>query len=145
MSRAIVYHLLYFLILYTVMLKWFVENQIAKRAIQQQVMIEEDEVEVMPEKVSDAVLDENVDVHLIRKYFTVDAWLVVKDVLDRKKANAVYTCGSCYHDISESDQSPSLICEHCLQWYHMKCVGLSKQPKCKYWFCRGCHASPATE
>ena len=124
------------------MLKWFVEHEIAERAIKQQVMIEEDQVEVMPKEVPDAVLDDNIDIHLIRKHFTADAWLLVKNVLDRKKANAVYTCGSCYHEISES---PSLICEHCLQWYHMECVGLSKQPRCKYWYCRGCHASPATE
>ena len=76
-------------------------------------------MEVMPEKVSDAVLDGNIDIHLNRKQFTADAWLLVKNVIDRKKANNVYACGSCYHDVSES---PSLICEHCLQWYHMKCV-----------------------
>ena len=126
------------------MLKWFVEDQIAERAIRQQALIEEDQVEMMPEKLSDAVLDENVDVHLIRKYFSTDAWLLVKDVLDRKKRNGIYICGSCHHDISETD-SPSLICEHCLQWYHMKCAGLSKPPKCKYWYCRMCHASPAAE
>ena len=101
------------------MLKWFVEHEIAERAIKQQVMIEEDQVEVMPKEVPDAVLDDNVDIHLIRKHFTADAWLLDKNVLDRKKANAVYTCGSCYHEISES---PSLICEHCLQWYIECCI-----------------------
>ena len=29
-----------------------------------------------PEKVSDAVLDDNVDIHLIRKHFTAYAWLL---------------------------------------------------------------------
>ncbi len=48
-------------------------------------LIEENEVEVRPEKLPDAAIDENVDVHLIRKYFTSDAWLLVEDVLERKR------------------------------------------------------------
>ena len=35
--------------------------------------VEEEHVESRPEKLLDAVLDENVDVHLIRRFFTHDA------------------------------------------------------------------------
>ena len=40
-----------------------------------------DQVEVRPENLPDAVLDENVDVYLVRSYFTNDAWMVIKDVI----------------------------------------------------------------
>ena len=42
-------------------------------------------VECRPERITDAVVDENVDVHLIRKYFTYDAWLLVEQVVKRKQ------------------------------------------------------------
>ena len=58
-------------------------------------LIEEKSVEVRPENLPDAILDENVDIHLIRKYFTTDAWVLVKDVTARKTNNPVYTCKIC--------------------------------------------------
>ena len=44
-------------------------------------LIEEEDVETRPERVPDAVLDENVDVYLIRKHFFNDAWLEVTNVV----------------------------------------------------------------
>ena len=38
------------------------------------------EVECQPEKVSDAVVDDNVDVHVVQKYFTNDAWMFVEEL-----------------------------------------------------------------
>ena len=35
-----------------------------------------------------------------------------------------YVCKNCYHDLSETQ---SVVCKHCLCWFHMKCVGLLKQ------------------
>ena len=59
-----------------------------------------------------AVLDENVDVNLIRRFFTNDAWLVVMDVVEQKQpANPVFVCKDCYHDLGEA---PSIVCDHCL-------------------------------
>ena len=42
------------------------------------------EVEISPE-ITDAVLDENVDIHLIRKYFSRDAWQTVIGAVQLKK------------------------------------------------------------
>ena len=52
------------------MLSWFVDEEYADLALKQAVLIEEEHVECQPERVTDAVVDETVDVHLIRKYFT---------------------------------------------------------------------------
>ena len=102
-------------------------------------MIEEEHVEVQPELVPNAVLDENVDVHLVRKFFKDDAWMQVMDVVKTKRNNPVYTCTYCSHDL---DESASIICDHCLTWFHVSCVGLKQNPKARYWFCRECHESP---
>ena len=102
-------------------------------------LIEVEDVEIRPENVPNAVIDDNVDIHLIRKYFSNDAWVQVMDVVKQKRNNPVYMCKCCAHDLHKFS---SIICDHCLAWFHMHCVGLKQSPKSRYWFCRQCHESP---
>ena len=62
--------LILFVFSYTAMLSWFVDSKIVEAVLKKPkgVLIEEDQVEVQPENLPHAILDENVDVHLIRKY-----------------------------------------------------------------------------
>ena len=120
-------------------LRWFVEGKVMVAAIKGNCLIEEEHVESKPEKLPDGVLDENADIHLIRRFFMHDAWLLLTNVVKQKRENPSFTCKSCYHDL---DEQLSLVCEHCLSWYHMKCVGLKQEPKVRYWYCRDCHDSP---
>ena len=76
-------------------------------------------------------MDENVDIHLVRKYFIEDTWLLVEDVHKQKKANSVWICNICHKDLSLNQ---SIACESCLMWHHFKCVGLTKYPKKKNGF-----------
>ncbi len=46
----------------TVMLLCFVDKKVAELALKQGVLIEEEHVECRPEKITDAVADENVQV-----------------------------------------------------------------------------------
>lgn len=123
------------------MLKWFIDNDKVEDILKRHSeLVSEEEVEVRPENLPDAVLDENVDVCLIRRFFTDDAWLAVMDAVEVKKAKSViYVCKICYHDLH---QHPSIVCDHCLSWYHIHCAGLKREPKSKFWFCRKCHQSP---
>ena len=52
------------------MLKWFVGKDVAASAIDDRKLIDENQVEVKLEKISDpdGALDENVNIHLIRKF-----------------------------------------------------------------------------
>jgi len=54
------------------MLRWFVDKCVAESALSGE-LIEENEVECRPERVPNALLDENVDINLIRLCFTDDA------------------------------------------------------------------------
>ena len=47
------------------MLKWFVNDDVAIHVQRNKVLIEEEQVEVQPEFLPDALMDENVDVSLI--------------------------------------------------------------------------------
>ena len=120
-------------------------KRVAELALKQAVLIEEEHVECRPERITDAIIDENVDVHLIRKYFTYTAWLLVGQVLKRKQKKMTWVCNICNQDLHAKTSGPSFICESCLLWFHFAYVGLSKQPKTKNWFCRSCYAASKSD
>lgn len=121
------------------MLQWFLDKKVAAAVVENpDKLIEEEHVEVRPERLPDGVLDENVDIHLIRRYFSSDAWLLVVDAVKQKQKNPAYICKCCSRDL---EAEPSIACDHCLSWSHIKCVGLKCGPKKKHWYCRRCHQS----
>ena len=90
------------------MLGWFVDLDVSSAVLKTaKKLIQERDVEVQPELVTNAVIDKNVDIHLIRKYFTDDAWLLVMDVIEQKHNNPMYVCKFCSHDLHK------LPCDHC--------------------------------
>ena len=113
---------------FVVILSWFVDQEAIHKAMDGN-LIEKKFVECRPEKVSAAVLDDNVDVNLVRRYFSH----VVEDVIERKKDMDLWICNVCQHELDGDN-----ICESCLEWFHWQCVGVLSQPKSKEWFCRNC-------
>ncbi|XP_041459223.1 transcription initiation factor TFIID subunit 3-like [Lytechinus variegatus] len=116
---------------------WLVGEELAKRSILRGYMIEEVDVEVRPEKLPSRILDEQVDVNRMRKYFTKDAWSLVQDVVAAKRNDPRWTCPICNLDLDDID-SPTLGCDACLEWFHLKCLGKASQPKAAKWFCSVC-------
>ena len=119
------------------MMSWFVDGEKVTNAMHNDVLIEEVDVEVRPERVPIKCLDENVCIATIRKYFTNDAWELVENVMKTMKKKQVWLCASCYVDLGNSE---SIVCESCLDWFHLRCVSMKKPPKKKDWFCRGCYS-----
>ena len=71
-------------------------------AIKNYHLIEEEEVECRPDRVPDAVVDENVDVCLVRRHFSSDTWLLVEDVVKQKSEKMTWTCHACFHDLPKN-------------------------------------------
>ena len=59
---------------FIVMLNWFVDQEVPERVTRGGDIVQEDEVECRPEKITRKCLDVNVCVGLIQKYFSFDAW-----------------------------------------------------------------------
>ena len=53
--------------------------------------------------VSIKVLDENVNLTRIKKYFSKEAWNHLKDIISTEKENAVYDCCVCQTDLHSED------------------------------------------
>ena len=119
------------------MLDWFVSAIDADKAVNHGELIDEEAVETRPEKIPNCCIDENVNVYHVKKYFTVDAWKIVLQVLDWKKTHSNWSCKVCDQDL---DGKIAIACDSCLDWYHLHCIGLRNAPKRKEWFCRSCHA-----
>ena len=118
------------------MLGWFVESDVVSHILTTDSLVEETEVEVRPEKIPMKCLDENVCITSIRKYFTYDAWSLVTDVMETMHSKGTWICSSCSKDLHSFG---SVCCDSCLDWHHLKCVGLSQSPIAKHWYCRSCH------
>ena len=41
----------------------------------------------------------------------------------------MFLCKYCYHDADDEAEGPSIACDYCLSWVHLKCVGLKNAPK----------------
>lgn len=119
------------------MVRWFVDDDVAEKAIATSYRILEAEVEVIPENVPAVCTDENINILAIRQYFTIDGWSCVKSVLDVHKENDYWLCNLCKEELHSEG---SLGCDSCLQWFHLRCLGKKTCPKTKKWFCRECYS-----
>ena len=105
--------------------------------------IDEESVEMRPESIPSAILDENVVLKSVRKYFTIDAWQAVLHVTKAKTENHLWLCGICQNEIDD-EKGNSVACENCLRWFHLSCAGLTHEPKSKHWFCGVCKSGKWT-
>ena len=105
----------------------------------------ERDVEVRPEHLPAKITDTIIDVYRVRKYFTYEAWILVKEVR-AKAANPQWTCPICDKDADGSvdDGHISLACDSCLEWYHLACLGKKSRPKARMWICGSCHTAAHT-
>ena len=97
-------------------------------------VFQESDVETIPENVPSCVLDSNVDVNLVRKFFSEEGWMVLQTTPEARKA-LPWLCRQCSDDLAAEE---SVGCESCLHWFHYKYANLKAAPRCKYWYCVAC-------
>ncbi|CAG2244213.1 CBS [Mytilus edulis] len=115
---------------------WFVGSNLAKNAVNNNILITEEQVEARPELLTASCLDSIVNIDLIKKYCHKDAWEAIKSVYKEKKKNSIYICNICTHDADSKEASA--MCSSCLEWQHLSCARLKQHPKAKNWFCNDC-------
>ena len=96
----------------------------AKSALTGRILTEKN-VKVNPASVSTACLDENVSMHRIKHYFSSEGWKTVLSIWE-KVVGLGWRCGICKKEL-DGDQ---IGCDGYFLWYHYRCVGYKKTPKC---------------
>lgn len=86
------------------------------------------------QKIDIAILDELVDVKIIRPYLDQLAFELLEKHIKEKRKKDEWKCLVCEHTLD----GHSIGCDHCLAWYHLECVDLIQKPKCAYWYCKSC-------
>jgi len=87
---------------------------VAEVAISRKGLVEEDQIEIIPERVTASCLDENVCLSSCGKYLTTDAWLALEGVVAAIANNPCYNyfCGRCINPIDDTENS--ILCDSCL-------------------------------
>ena len=93
-------------------------------------IIQEDEVETRLDQISTSCIDESICLDVCRKYFPLDAWLVVEEVVKVIKEDPTWHCERCTLQIEDKTQPP-IMCNSCLTWFHFTCLCLKRSPKSK--------------
>jgi hypothetical protein len=77
-----------------------------------------------------------VNIEIIRKCCTTEAWKAIEMVYGEKRRNPIYICETCTLDADTKEAS--VMCSSCLEWEHLSCARLKLFPKAKHWFCNKC-------
>ena len=88
-------------------LYWFVDVEVANSAIACGKIIEENDIEVRPEKISVSCLE------TCRKYCSQNAWSALMGVVDILKENPIWYCERCTNPIHDESQV-SVVCDCCV-------------------------------
>ena len=96
--------------------------------------ITEEYVETVPQNIPSCVLDNEIDLNLIRDFFTEDGWIAVTVVFNLRK-DLPWCCKKCNGDLTEIR---SVGCDSCLGWFHYHCANIKTEPRVKYWYCLNC-------
>lgn len=117
-----------------IMLKWVItDTEVVMRALHHNVLIHESEIREL-EQIQSSILEEDVKLSLIQKFFSHKGWKFLEKTL--KKRKDVWICPKCNIDIGSDN---SILCDSCLLWYHTKCEKkLTSKEKNSAWFCSKC-------
>ena len=102
--------------------------------MQNKQKIGEEDVEQVVGNVASSIRDSHVDINIVRRFFDEDGWLSLQHIVESRK-NAPWVCGECQGPLEDDS---SICCDSCLSWGHLRCTGLKKPPKIKFWFCKEC-------
>ena len=116
-------------------LSWIISDDFAKNALFDSEVISEDMLSKFP-NLPTSLLDKNVNLALIEKFCVGNSFNKIKEMIQMKKENPTWKCGTCKKSLR---RSRNIICEHCLPWSHFTCSKPKEKPAGN-WFsmkCRG--------
>ena len=84
----------------------------------------------------DIVLDDKIDMGIIKEYIEPSTWEVVLDGVASRVEDGLFYCGQCKE--LDDMEFKMIQCERCLIWHDFHCVGYSSKKRVETWFCETC-------
>ena len=120
----------FYVIIYLDLLQWLVsDEEIIHDVLSGNVLITKQHLK---ETLHPKLTDTCVQLSCIKEFLNAEAW---RYILKFTKKNQFWLCEICCNTLEESQ---SVGCDGCLNWYHLRCVGKTKLPAMRIWFCRDC-------
>ena len=110
-------------------LEWFVGKDYTTKAIKDNFIISEELVEQRPELVFSSCLNSLVNIEIIRKRCTTEAWKAIEMVYGEKRRNPIHIYETCTLDADTKEAS--VMCSSCLEWQHLVMRKTETLPKSK--------------
>lgn len=110
---------------YKKILNWIVGEEVTNRVLFNKYRILLSDVngcELLPYEV----IDENINLEAVKKFFSDDAWKAVINLYENTKKKVIWKCRKCSEELGNL---PSVGCESCLGWFHRKCTTIRREPK----------------
>jgi len=119
-----------------IMLSWFVGECDREQALGGALLLDDSLVQRDHTKLAHACLDSEAELAYIKPFFTHVGWWAVQRVVQAKRKSK-WLCAVCAREIT----GDSVMCDCCLLWHDLSCIGRTTMPKTKKWFCRKCYAA----
>jgi len=122
-------------------------KEAADEVLREDRVVEEHEINVMPDAVTSAITEEDVQKALpsFTRLFTTDAWEAVLQlsntlvepplmhfmirpffiIVEVKKAKPLHKCPSCDRFVNRATNK--ILCNCCQRWCHWECMGIKKK------------------
>lgn len=114
-------------------LNWYLTDEGQENRMNGETLSVQD-IESDAECIPSCVLDPMAAIGVVKEYFDVEGWRKLQ-ALRRERAALPWYCKECGLDLTIH---PSIGCDGCLSWSHMKCLHMKIAPKSRYFFCAGC-------
>lgn len=126
-------------------LRLIVDENLVNSVMKENLKVEEEMLEMVPEKVSMEIL--GIDDNLLKQWLTDDAWVALQQLLEVKRSSnmepAEDVCRICWREDPDKhlDRNPIVQWNECLRkcntWYHEACIHATSHPQ----ICFTCHTS----
>ncbi|KAL4121623.1 hypothetical protein QTP88_014097 [Uroleucon formosanum] len=77
------------------MFRWFIDDGTAKSAVYENKSVHEKDIEIIPERVSNAIMDKAIAIDEIKCYLTEGSWLVIQRYIKMKKLTPAWIYPIC--------------------------------------------------
>lgn len=120
-----------------ILLKWIITDEdIVTKVLYNNYIIDDIEILTQQDKIHSAILEEDVDIDMVKCFFTNEIWQSLIKIINIKRKKGVWICPTYQTDIG---LKKSILCDSCLTWLHVKCnLSIKPKPKKANWFCFQC-------
>ena len=110
-------------------------EQKSKPIIDGKILVAIENLDEITDIVWQRLRNDDVDLDILANLFESDAFDAFKKKISSQFRRKKWICRNCK---TVTSKSRTVRCDGCLDWLHLRCVGLKSPPKSEMWMCPDC-------